>query len=340
MPASMREVASRAGVSVATVSYVVNQGPRPVSPAMRERVRTAMHELGYVPAPRTRTRRLTIGVIVPDLTNAFFAQALAGLESVLRKGGHLALVSSSGEDPERELALVRALVKRGVDGLILTPSGRVPPEVEGLAQRGLKVVVMDRDAGSDGLSSVIMDNYGSAFAAVRLLLESGHRRIALVNGPQRVSTARDRRRGYEDALAFGGVEPEAAYVLSGPFSFEHGREAALELLSLANPPSAIFSSSAILTTGVLAALRERRLRWPDDVAVVGFGDAVWASLVTPSVTVVEQPVRDLGQTAANMLLALDGRPATPQHVVLESRLVLRESHWRAVHSDGRPGPGR
>lgn len=330
MATNMREVASRAGVSVATVFYVLNQGPRPVSPPVRDRVLAAVEELGYVRPRRTRKRSLTVGVIVPDVTNSFFSQALAGVESVLRKAGHVMLAGSSGENAEAEANLIERLLRRGVDGLILTPGGRIPAEVEGRAERGLKVVVMDRDGGSQAISSVAMDNYGSAFSAVRLLIETGHRRIALVNGPESVSTARDRRRGYEDALAFGHLRVEPAYVRSGPFRFEHGREATLSLLSHEPPPAAIFSSSAILTPGVLAALRERRLSWPADVAVVGFGDAVWAQLVTPALTVVEQPVFELGRRAAQMLLSQSGRQPSEQHVVLQSRLVLRDSHWRAV----------
>lgn len=326
----MREVASRAGVSVATVFYVLNHGPRPVSPAVRERVLAAVEELRYVRPARPSARRLTVGVAVPDLTTSFFSQALLGIDRVLRRAGHLMLAGSSGDTPEGEATLLERLLKRGVNGLILTPSGRVPAEIEARAQRGLKVVVMDRDGGSPSLSSITMDNYGSAFSAVRLLLETGHRRIALINGPERVSTARERRRGYEDAVTCAGLKVEPAYIRSGPFRFEHGREATLSLLGQELPPTAIFSSSAILTAGVLAALRERRLAWPDDVAVVGFGDAVWAQLVTPALTVVEQPVVELGRRAAEMLLAQDGRKASRQHVVLQSRLVLRDSHWRTV----------
>jgi LacI family transcriptional regulator len=190
------------------------------------------------------------------------------------------------------------------------------------------VVLMDRDGGATNLNRVVMDNYGSAFQATRLLIESGHRRIALVNGLQRISTARERLRGYRAALEQAGLVFDEKYVRLGPFSFDYGRQSTLDLLSLAPRPDAIFSSSVILTTGVLWSLRARRVRWPQDVAVVGFGDAAWASLVTPTLTVVEQPARQLGEVAARLLLSSNDGSSQGQQLVLESHLVLRESHRR------------
>jgi LacI family transcriptional regulator len=334
---TMRDVARRAGVSLATVSYVLNPGTRPVSAARRERVLAVIAELGYEPAPRprARTRVLTIGLVVPDATNPFFSRSVVGVDSVLKGSGHLMLCSSSGEDLAREQELIAALLKRRVDGLILTPVGKVSTRVERLVEDGFPVVIMDR-AGSHRLNRVTMNNYESAFQATRLLIQSGHTAIALVNGPEHVDTAGERRRGYREALRFAGLAGRAEHERSGPFTFDHGRQATRELLSLPDPPTAIFSSSAILTSGVLWALRERRLHWPDDIAVVGFGDAVWASLVTPPLTVIEQPVEQIGETAAQMLLAAITRraPAAGQHVVLDSHLVLRESHWRVDRDHG------
>jgi len=328
----MRDVAKRAGVSLATVSYVLNEGPRPVSGVLRERVTAAMEELGYRPSRRgrARSRPLTVGVVVPEATNSFFAQALAGVESVLRPGGHVVLAASSGEDAARELDLVAACVRARVDGLILTPTGAVPEPVERLAAGGLAVALMDREGGTNGLNRVVMDNYRSALQATRLLIESGHRRIALVNGPAQVSTAAERLRGYTDALAQAGLPVNPDHVRSGPFTHEHGRTATLDLLSLPIRPDAVFSSSVILTSGVLFALRERRLRWPGDIAIVGFGDAAWVPVVTPPLTVIEQPARQLGEVAARLLLADGGRERIGQRVVLDAQLILRESHWRPI----------
>jgi LacI family transcriptional regulator len=325
----MRDVARRAGVSLATVSYVVNEGPRGVSDDLRARVMGAVRELGYRPGPRgrARARPLTVGVVVPDATNSFFSRAIDGAGAVLRESGHLLVAGSSDEDPVRELEVITALMRARVDGLVLTPCRALPAEVERMAREGFPVVLMDRDGGATAINRVVMDNYRSAFQAVRLLIESGHRRVAIVNGPAQVSTAAERLRGYRDALAFAGLPVADDLVRGGPFTFEHGRRATLDLLALAERPHAIFSSSVILTAGVAAALRARRLRWPDDIGLVGFGDDAWAELVTPPLTVIEQPARQLGATAARLLLAARARAADVQEVVLESRVVLRESHW-------------
>jgi DNA-binding LacI/PurR family transcriptional regulator len=332
MTATMRDVARRANVSLATVSYVMNQGPRPVSAQLRERVLAAMRELDYQPGRRgrSRVRPLAIGVVVPDASNPFFALALDGLAAVLGSEGHLTLSGSSYERPDRERSLISSLRQARVDGLVLTPCGPVPAEAEQMDRAGQPVVLMDRDGGSDRLPRVMMDNYRSAFQATRLLIESGHRRIGFVNGPDDVSTARERLRGYRDALAFAGLRPVDEHVRGGPFTVEQGRLATLDLLGLRSRPDAIFSSSAILTAGVVRALRQHGVRWPDDIGLVCFGDDTWASLVTPPLTVIEQPAQQLGEVAARLLLGAEGSRADARQVVLDSRVVLRESHWRAA----------
>jgi LacI family transcriptional regulator len=333
----MRDVARRAGVSLATVSYVVNGGPRTVSEELRQRVDAAVRELAYRPARRgrARSRPLTFAVIVPDTGNPFFSRALAGLRSVLRPGGHVLIAGSSEERADLEDELLAACVRARVTGIVMTPCGALPDAAGRLAASGMPLVLMDRDGGSTTLSRVVMDNHRSAFQATRLLIESGHRRIALVNGPASVGTARERLRGYRDALTFAGIEPDGALVRGVPFTPERGRLATLDLLSQRERPDAIFSSSVILTSGVLRALRERGLRWPDDIAVVGYGDADWAALVTPPLTVIQQPALQLGEVAGQLLLA-GHRGGAGQHVVLESHLVLRESHWRVPGPAARP----
>lgn len=334
MRTTLRDVAHRAGVSLATVSYVLNDGPRPVSAERRERVLAAARELNYLPPARDRkrSRPLTIGVVVPDASHPFFAGAIQGIDEVVSPSGHLLFVTSSREDAARERQLVKALLRRHIDGLILTPCCGAPLSIEKVVQRGVAVVIMDRDGGPPSLNRVTINNYQSAFQAVRLLWESGHRRIALVNGPDQIDTYGERLRGYTDALAFAGLPFEPELVQRGPQTFDHGLQAARTLLGLAEPPSAIFSSSVPLTSGVLWGLRERRLRVPEDIALVGFGDPVWASLVTPPLTVIEQPTTRLGEAAARLLLDSVGREpqTTGQRVVLETRLVLRESHWRVA----------
>lgn len=339
----MRDVAQHAGVSLATVSYVLNHGPRPVSEPMRRRVVDAMRELGYERRARGRGRRRpkTYGALVPQATNAFFSAVLAAAETELAERGHLLVVASSDDDPERELHQLHSLRRAGIEGLLLTPCAELPPLVGELARRGLPVVLVDRDGGAGRYPRITMNNYASARRAIRVLADCGHRRIAMINGPDAVGTARERLRGYRDALAMAGLEARGQYVRSGPFDREFGRQAARALMALAEPPDAIFSSSAILTAGVIEGLHQLGRRWPDDVALIGFGDAPWAGLLAPPLTTIDQPHQEMGRTAARVLL--DGAAAQPGHVVLDSHLILRESHWKVSRSEeemSAPGAAR
>jgi LacI family transcriptional regulator len=256
------------------------------------------------------------------------------LVEALAQKGHRAIVSASREDPELEDELVAYLSPR-VDGFVVAPAAQVGPATLALAKRGLPVVLIDRDGGAPQLPSVSMDNFDSAYRATMVLVESGFKRIAMVNGPQRVSTARDRTNGYRAALAAGGLPLSDERMWFGEFSVQDGRRAVDWLLQASERPDAIFSSSAILTSGVLTGLRQHGLRWPDDVAVVGFGDAVYATLVEPGVTVVEQPTAAMGETAARILMNDAGPRQEAPHVVLASKLVLRDSHWRRAKPAGR-----
>ena len=199
----------------------------------------------------------------------------------------------------------------------------------------LPIVLLDWDGPSSTLNRVALDNYLSAFQATRLLIEGGHRRIALISGPDAVGSAQERLRGYRDALAAAGLA-EQALVRSGPYTHEQGRAAALDLLAGRHPPEAIFSGGVLLTLGVLQALRERRASWPEDIALVGYADARWAAALVPPLTAIEQPVEQLGEMAVNLLLQARQTQTLGQRVVLESRLVVRASHWRAPQPIGPP----
>lgn len=333
----LRDVAARAGVSLASASYALGHGRRSVSEPLRARVIAAAEALGYEPRPRgrRRTRCLVVAAVVPDATNSFFAEALRSIDAALRRDGHMLVIASSGDDPRREDDLVRYLHGK-VDGLILAPTEAAGPAFCALGASALPVVVMDRDGQLPTVASVSIDNRDSARRATRLLAESGQSEIAIVNGPLRVSTARDRLDGYLAGLEEAGLSVQHEFICEGEFSFAAGREAVHHLLALTTRPGAIFSTSAILTSGVLFGLKEHDLSWPDDIAIVGYGDAIWASLVEPTLTVIEQPTSEMGETAVRLLLDRTQPPHAAQHVVLRSNLVLRESHWHGARRRDTP----
>jgi DNA-binding LacI/PurR family transcriptional regulator len=243
------------------------------------------------------------------------------------------IASSSNGDPDREAELPSIFTRVGVGGLLVAPSSEVSAELERLAADGLPIVLLDWDAEGNRLDRVALDNHGSAYRATRLLIENGHRRIAFVGGPELVSSAQQRLAGYRDALASARLL-EFANIRSGPYTQEAGRAAALDLLSEIHLPEAIFSGGVLLTLGVLQALRERHMRLTEDIALVGYGDTRWASLVVPPLTVIEQPVEQLGEMAVKLLLSGRSGRAVWQRVLLESRLVVRESHWRSAQAAG------
>lgn len=333
--ATLRDVASQAGVSLATASCALGQGRRGVSDAMRARVQRAADELGYElrARGRRRGRPLYLGVVVPDVVNTFFAAVSGAITEAMNAEGHRVLIVPSLDDPELEDEAVSLLAPR-IDGLLLAPAGQVGPATLALAGRGTPVVLVDRDGGAPQLPSVAMDNFDSAYRATMILVEGGFERIALVNGPQRVSTARERTEGYLAALAAGGLQRSDEWVWIGEFSLQDGRRSVDWLMQAPERPDAIFSTSAVLTSGVLTGLRQHGLHWPDDVAVVGFGDAVYAALVEPGVTVIEQPTKTMGETAARILLNRSSYQQEAPHVLLPSKIVLRDSHWRRAR--GRP----
>ena len=335
--ATLRDVAKHAGVSLATASCVLGYSRRGVSEAMRARVQGAADELGYEQRPRgrPRARPLYMGVVIPEITNTFFSAIAGAAVEALAAQGHRVVVALSREDPGLEDEVVNLLAPR-IDGLMLVPASQVGPATLALARRGTPVVLVDRDGGAPQLPSVVMDNFDSAYRATMILVESGFERIALVNGSQRVSTARERRDGYLAALTAGGLERSDEWIWVGEFSLQDGQRSVDWLMQAAERPDAIFSTSAMLTSGVLTGLRQHGLRWPEDVAMVGFGDAVYAALVEPGVTVIEQPTRAMGETAARILLNQSSYQQEAPHVLVPSKIVLRDSHWRRARASPVP----
>jgi DNA-binding LacI/PurR family transcriptional regulator len=327
---TIKDVAKRAGVSPATVSYVLNQ-TRFVSPATEARVRQAIRELNYQPnhiARSLRARRtMTVGMIMSDITNPFFADIVRGAEDVLSEKHYSLILCNTDEAPERELATLQLLRQKKVDGLIVVATGHNVAPLYEVNALGLPVVLVDRQLPGDQLDTVVVDNQAGAYQATRHLLELGHRRIGLIIGLQGISTTMQRRRGYELALQDYGLAPDPTLIQEGHSTIEGGAAAAETLLDLNPPPTALFATNNLMTIGVFLTIKQRRLRCPQDIAVVGFDDMVWLSVFTPGVTTVVQPSYEIGQRAAHLLLdRMTGKsPHTPRVIMLAPQLIIRES---------------
>jgi len=326
-PVGVRHVAEMAGVSIGTVSNVLNQ-PERVGAATRERVESAMASLGFVPsraAGQLRSRRSgLIGVVVPDVGNPFWASALRGVETVADMASVSLVVGSTHQDPERQRQLLRVLESQGVDGLVIAPIDRAN-DWAAFERRRYGVVTVERPKPGSGGSWVSLDHVEGARLIVGHLLDLGHRRIALVNGPTRVSWCAQRRRGAVTAVIERGLDPREVIldVVVEDLTVEQGTAAVAPLLD-AHDASAIMCVNDMLALGALLAMQQRHVRVPEDVALAGYDDASFAPALNPPLTTVRQPSFAMGVAAAELLLREGGR-RSGDHVEFKPELVVRAS---------------
>ncbi len=336
-PPTVQDVARKAKVSTATVSRVL-AGVGVVSESLCKRVHTAARALSYQPnrvARSLRERRSrTIGLLIPNIQNPFFTGVVRGIEDRLRSTDHLLLLGNTDDDPNREKAYLDLLRAEGVGGLILVPGLGEPKPYQALLTGGMALVAIDRVVPKLACDSVSSANAEGAAVAVRHLIGLGHRRIAIFTGPRNVSAARERLHGYLTALREADLPREAALICHTPFRPEGGYEAVAKILALADLPTAIFAASDVTALGTLRALHERKVRIPEDMAVVSFDDMPWAAALQPPLTAIAQPTYELGATAARLLVERMQDPDRPlQKVRLATSFVVRASCGAALARD-------
>jgi LacI family transcriptional regulator len=325
----MKDVASLAGVSLATVSRVMN-GRDDVRSDLAARVHDAVGVLGYrrdlTASNLRRTDRVsaTLGLIIEDVANPFFSSLHRGVEDVARTQGVLTFAGSSDEDPDRERELAEAFSARGVDGLVIVPCSSDQGYLTRDRDAGMALVFVDRPPRFIDADAVVTDNAGGARAAVAHLIAAGHSRIAFLGDRPSVFTAAERRRGYRDALAAAGIPAEPALERVGLVDSAAAELAARELLLAPEPPSAIFAGQNLITIGTMRALRQLGLQ--REVALVGFDDVTLADMVEPGVSVVAQDPYELGRQAAELLFSrLGGFTGESRQIVVPAQLVARGS---------------
>jgi LacI family transcriptional regulator len=325
----MNDVARLAGVSLATVSRVVNDSGA-VRPDLVTRVRDAVDVLGYrrdlMASNLRRSDRLsaTIGLIIEDVANPFFSAVHRGIEDEARKQGVLTIAGSSDERPERERELADAFGARGVDGLVIVPCGPDQSYLQRERRLGTQLVFLDRPARFIDADAVVTDNVAGARAGVEHLVRAGHRRIALLGDRPSVYTADRRRQGYTAALEAAGVAGDPALQRLGLVESDAAAAATHELLLAADPPTALFTAQNLVTIGAMLALRELGLQ--HEIALVGFDDVTLGNMVDPGVTVIGQDPNALGRRAAELLFRrLKGFDGPSELVVLPTELIQRGS---------------
>jgi LacI family transcriptional regulator len=323
---TIKDVARRAEVSLSTVSAVLN-GSAPASQATRLRVLAAVAELGYEPNSQARNlkrqRSHAIGLIVPDILNPFFALVAEGIGDEARRRDYLLVLCSTDFDGDRESSYARLLRARRLDGIVHLSSTGLPPAALLELASAAQVVTVDERVHGFPAPFVGSDNRRGARAIAELALARGHRSFAILAGPTGLWTAEQRLAGYREALAAGGVDPDAVPTVHGDYRLESGRKAAAELL--AHEPAVILAANDLMAIGCLQHALSRGLRVPDDVSVVGYDDVPLATVVTPRLTTVRQPAREMGRVAARLLLdGIAGRDV-PAATDLEPEVVERES---------------
>jgi LacI family fructose operon transcriptional repressor len=324
---TIQDVADKAGVSTASVSRVLSD-KKNVSEEMRQRVMTAVEELDYQPnlvARSLRSKRShTVGLIVSDIRNPFFTDVSRAVEDTVHKQRYALFLCNADENPDKEALYLEQMQAQNVAGIIYSPTRQAAENYADL-DISAPTVIIDRAVRSNDVDMVLIDNVDAAYRLTKHLIENGYRRIGGLFGEASV-TGRERRQGYEQALQdcdLASPEGQALYV---PPRIQAGRATALELLTQDLPPDAIVTTNSLLTAGALMAIRERGLRVPKEIGLVGFDETTWGAFVEPAVTIIAQPTYEIGTTAAELLLQRVENPdRPPRKVILHGKLVVRGS---------------
>lgn len=320
---SIRDVAAAAGVSISTVSRVLN-GSAPVSNELKLKVLAAVERLGYNPSILAKGLRKgstgIIGFIIPDITNPFFSTIVRGAEDYLKKKDYCLIIASSDQSETQEEKLLRAFSQR-VDGLLFTGTGKQNRVLDELIQKGLKIVFLDRMIKGINSSYVLSDNYNGMKQLMEYLIAKGYRKYYLINGQRETMSAQVRHQAFVETLRNSGIS-HYRYVFS-KFTYDAGYEITMKMEDL---PDVIVCGNDLIAYGAIAALEKRGYTVPDDVAVTGFDDILFSVHHKPALTTVRQPMYEMGKTAAKLLLNLiNGKDKEQKGIILPNTLVIRES---------------
>ena len=326
---TIREVAESAGVSYATVSHVINN-TRLVSPETRERVLAAMDTLNYRPNALARSLRQgktnTIGLVLPDSANPFFAEISRSIEDEAFKKGYSVFLCNTESDTKRELFYVDVLSKKQVDGIIFVAAGDQADSLDYLLQRNMPVVMIDRNVPNVEGDAVLTDHQLGGYLATRHLLKLGHTQIACIAGPSSITPSAERIIGYRRALEEAGLPFDEKLVIRGDYHAQSGMDITNSLLKMNPRPTAIFALNDLMAIGALRAAAEVGYSIPKDLAVVGYDDLEIARFTNPPLTTIAQAKKEIGAQAVNLLvdrMARKSRP--PSRLVLAPELIVRRS---------------
>jgi LacI family transcriptional regulator len=327
---TIRDVARRAGVAPITVSRVINHSGY-VSEKTRQRVEKAISELNYVPNALSQGLRFNktnvIALVLSDVTNPFWTTVARGSEDASSEENYSVILCNTDEDVAKQDKYVQLLLRRQVDGFLLVPVSNTVDTIRFIQHQGVPLVILDRQLLGVSVDTVYADSEGGAYELTRHLVELGHRRIAILSGPETISTSIQRVAGYKRALKDAHLKVDSELISYGRFYQDSGYERTIKLLALSQRPTAMFAGNNFIAIGMMKAIYESDLRIPEDISVVGFDDLPSGLLVRPFLTVAAQPAYEMGYRATKLLLERitnSGKPSY-EEIVLPTQLVIRQS---------------
>ncbi|NRF94514.1 LacI family DNA-binding transcriptional regulator [Paenibacillus frigoriresistens] len=335
MKPTIYDVAQAAGVSIATVSKVINETGR-ISDKTRKHVFSIMEQLNYQPSmvasALTGKSTYTIGLTLPDLANPFFAEIARSIEDRGHEYGFSVFICSTDNDPDKEVKYLSLLTQKRVDGIISATRIQNDQFLKKLIQQNIPIALITGEMPTLAVDTVMVDDYLGGFQAGNHLVELGHKRIAIVVEDMDNMSNRERIRGCKQAMANAGLYLDEQLVITGGFTVESGKSAMSNLLLLEERPSAVFACNDLLAIGAIRAAREQGMQLPADLSVVGFDNTILATLIDPPLTTIGQPIQEIGRRAVDLLVQeIKGEKVLKQRVVLLPELVLRNSSTSIHH---------
>lgn len=329
MKVTIYDVAKKANVSISTVSKVLNQTGK-IKQETQERVFRAVEELHFQPSvvasALTGKRTFSIGMLVPDLANPFFAEIVKRVEDVGHELGYNLMICSTDNDQQKEQDYISLLRKKSVDGIILATGMRNHALVDELSQSAIPIAILARDIPHLEVDTVLVDDYMGGYLAASHLIELGHRRIAVISEDLTITSSSQRRRGFLKAMEDHELLTEPEWYLISDFSIDDGRKIAGELLRGSDRPSAIFAFNDLLAIGVIQVAKERNIRIPDELSIVGFDNTTFSHMIDPPLTTVAQPIQEMGRHVIELLNEKITSGQSPKsRILLLPELIVRQT---------------
>jgi len=326
---TIKDVAKIAGVHPSTVSRVINNDFR-ISEKTKENVLLIINKLGYTPnaiARGLKTKRTyTLGMLIPDITNPFFAEIGRGVEDAANKNNFNVILCNTDDKLKKERTYLEILKGKRVDGLILGTAHNKDKSILELEEKKFPYILISRNIEGLDKNCIIIDDVSGGIMATEYLVKLGHYRIAHISGPLKTRSAVNRLKGYKLALKKNKIEYQEELVKEGDFRITGGYKAMKKLLELPEPPTAIFAANDLLALGTMQAIQKKKYHIPEDFCIIGFNDIKLASFVYPPLTTIRQPMQEMGALAVKMLLKIiEGGEFNQKKVVLKPKLIIRES---------------